>query len=177
MSGRKQVQKLFLLMQKYFPGFSNARIRLVADSLGIRETRRIIGINRVSLQDALSGKTFADCISRTTYNFDLPDPLKPSYDPMMGDAAKPNTTRPHETIEVPFGAIVPKLVKNLLVTGRSVSVDREVLGALRVMGPCMLLGQAAGFAAAKAHHSGISFHKVNGTEIRQIMINQGCLLE
>jgi len=174
--GRRDTQTLFKLMKEHFPGFGNARIRLVAETIGIRETRRIIGLNYVTLHDALEGKCYPDCICRTTYNFDLPDPLKPSYDPMMGSGAHPNAERQYETIEVPYGVMIPDKVNNLLVTGRAVSVDHEVLGSLRVMGPCMLLGQAAGTSAALAFKESTTFPAVDGITLRKKLIEDGCLL-
>lgn len=174
--GRRDVYKLHDIMKKYFPGFSSSRVRYIGESLGIRETRRINDLAHVSIEDAASGKTYEDCVARTTYNFDLPDPKKPSHDPMMGDAKKPNAERKHLAIEVPYGVMVPDEVENLIVTGRAVSVDREVLGALRVMGPCMLLGQAAGTAAAAAFREEIPFAEVDGKIVRSRLIDAGCLL-
>jgi len=176
MKGRSDVFKLHQIMKRYFPGFAHSRIRFIADSLGIRETRRIIGMNHVTLEDAKSGRLYKDGIARTTYNFDLPDPKKPSFDPMMGSREHPNAKRRHTSIEVPYGIMVPDKVDNLLVTGRAVSVDREVLGALRVMGPAMMLGEAAGTAIAVAHKERIPCKDVDGEDIRKQLISQGILL-
>ncbi len=154
--GRKENVELFHIMKKYFPGFKNARIRKIFDYLGVRETRRVVGQYVVTIEDAMSGKKYEDCVAATTYNFDLPDPLKPSYDPMMGDAKKPNATRKHVVIRVPYRALLPQEVDNLIVAGRCISAEREVLGAIRVMGPCMMMGQAAGTAAS------IAIKKYNG---------------
>jgi hypothetical protein len=150
MEGRKQNLQLFKIMKTHFPGFENARIRRIYDSMGIRESRRIIGKKTISIEDALSGKEFDDCIAATTYNFDLPDPEKPSHDPMMGNAKKPNSKRDHVVIEIPYGSLLPHEMDNLIVTGRSISCDRPVLGPVRIMGPCMMMGQAAGTAASLA---------------------------
>lgn len=82
-AGRKENVELFKIMKEHFPGFKNARIRRVYDYIGVRETRRLVGQYVVTVDDAMSGKRYEDCVAATTYNFDLPDPLKPSYDPMM----------------------------------------------------------------------------------------------
>ncbi|MDC7244469.1 MAG: FAD-dependent oxidoreductase [Sphaerochaetaceae bacterium] len=175
MKGRADVFKLHRIMKEYFPGFSRSRIRYIADVLGVRETRRIVGMKHVTLEDAKSGRVYEDQVARTTYNFDLPDPKRPSYDPMMGSAKKPDAKRQHISIEVPYGVMVPDRVGNLLVTGRAVSVDREVLGALRVMGPCMMLGEAAGTAVAAAKEKGQRCADVNGKELRKQLIERGLL--
>ncbi|MCK9287001.1 MAG: FAD-dependent oxidoreductase [Sphaerochaetaceae bacterium] len=146
--GRRQNIKLFAIMKQYFPGFANARIRTIYDWIGIRESRRISSVHNIKLSDALNGASYDDCIAATTYNFDLPDPLKPSYDPMMGDAKRPNAKRKHIVIQIPYRSLIPQKVDNLIVAGRCIGCDREVLGPVRIMGPCMQMGQAAGTAAA-----------------------------
>ncbi len=148
--GRKDAIKLFNIMKEHFPGFKNARIRKIAEQLGVRETRRITGRYTVTVDDALSGKKYDDTIAATTYNFDLPDPIKPSYDPMMGDAKKPHAERKHIVIRLPYRAMLPQGANNLIVAGRCVSVEREVMGAMRIIGPCFMMGQAAGTATALA---------------------------
>jgi hypothetical protein len=176
MEGRRDIYRLHEIMKQHFPGFAQSRIRYIAEAIGIRETRRIDGLAYVTVEDALQGRRYPDCIGRTTYNFDLPDPKKPSYDPMMGSAATPNAKRENIVIEVPYGTLVPKGVGNLIVAGRSASVDREVLGPLRVMGPSMLLGQAAGTAAALCISSNIEFGQLDGCVLRNRLIDEGCLL-
>ena len=137
-------------MKEHFPGFKNARIRKIAEQLGVRETRRITGRYTVTVEDALGGKKYPDTVAATTYNFDLPDPIKPSYDPMMGDAKKPHAERKYVVIRLPYRAMLPVGVNNLIVAGRCVSVEREVMGAMRIIGTCFMMGQAAGTAAALA---------------------------
>jgi hypothetical protein len=176
MNGRKDSLRLFEIMKRYFPGFSQARIRLLGDAVGIRETRRIVGISHVTLSAALEGRRYIDEVGKTTYNFDLPHPLQPSYDPMMGNAAHPQVERTHTAIYIPYGALVPQRICNLIACGRLVSVDREVLGALRVMGPCMMLGQAAGFASFLALSSNCDYSLVDGRGVNSLLIDTGCLL-
>ncbi len=148
--GRRDAVHLFEIMKEHFPGFKNARIRTVADHLGVRETRRITGRYTVSVDDALSGKKYDDTVAATTYNFDLPDPIKPSYDAMMGDVKKPHAERKYIVIRLPYRAMLPRGINNLIVAGRCVSVEREVMGAMRIIGPCFMMGQAAGTAASIA---------------------------
>lgn len=164
--GRKENVHLFNIMKEYFPGFQNARIRKMADYLGVRETRRIHGLCTVTIEDALSGKHYEDTVAATTYNFDLPDPLRPSYDPMMGDAKKPHARRKHVVIRIPYRSLLPKEMNNLIVAGRCISAEREVLGPIRIMGPCMMMGQAAGIASAMAKEHSCWYSAVPTKELR-----------
>ena len=174
--GRKENRELFNIMKAYFPGFSNARIRKISDWIGIRESRRIRGREIITLEAALKGKKYPNRIGATTYNFDLPDPLHPSYDPMMGDAKRPNASRRHIVIQIPYESLLPKEIDNLIVAGRCISAEREVLGAIRIMGPSMQMGQAAGTAAALAftHHCGI-FADVHIPQLQDILWKDGVL--
>jgi hypothetical protein len=79
----------------------------------------------ITLENALAGKHYDNCVASTTYNFDLPDPKRPSYDPMMGDAKNPNAVRKHVCIEIPYGALLPQNVDNLIAAGRCLGADRE----------------------------------------------------
>ncbi len=172
--GRAMVYRLFDIMKSHFPGFANAHVSRVFDRVGVRETRRIVPRQPLTLESALEGRHYDDCVASTTYNFDLPDPKRPSYDPMMGDAKRPNAKRKHVKIEIPYGALLPKDADNLIVAGRCLGAEREVMGACRVMGPCMGMGQAAGNAAALALKTG-SFLSVPTDELREKLIGQGCI--
>lgn len=176
MDGRRENLALFGIMKQYFPGFSNARIRKISDWLGIRESRRIQGRRTIAVQDALSGAKYNDRIAATTYNFDLPDPLRPSYDSMMGDAKYPNAKRKHIVIQIPYGSLLPKEMDNLIVAGRCISAQREVLGAARIMGPSMETGQAAGTAASFAVRgcSG-DFGKVDVARLQKTLWSDGVI--
>lgn len=173
--GRREDLKLFDIIRTYFPGFQNARIQKISDHLGVRESRRIQGQYTVTVQDALSGKRYDDTVAATTYNFDLPDPLRPSYDPMMGDAKNPNAEREHIVIRIPYRSLLPRNADNLIVAGRCVSAQREVLGSIRVMGPCMMMGQAAGTAAVLSKSQGGDFRKVDTAQLRQALFQAGIL--
>ena len=173
--GRRENIRLFEIMRTYFPGFRNARIRRMFDYLGVRESRRIQGRYTITVQDALSGKHYEDTVAATTYNFDLPDPLRPSYDTMMGDVKKPHAERKHVVIRIPYRTMLPQSVPNLIVAGRCVSAEREVLGPVRVMGPCMMMGQAAGTAAAMSRDAGWDYAAIDVSALREALWTDGVL--
>ena len=138
--GRKMVLELFRILKAHFPGFANARLCDVAPMLGIRESRRIEGRYTLTVDDVVSGKTFPDTIGYCCYSWDLPDPKRPSYQPISSKDLKIRNDR----IPIPYRIMLPKKILNLHVPGRAVSVERPVLGPIRVMASCMLMGEAAG---------------------------------
>ncbi len=173
--GRRESLRLFRIIREYFPGFQNARIRKLCDTLGVRETRRLRGRYTITVEDALTGRRYSDCVAATTYNFDLPDPLRPSFDPMMGDAKTPNAVRKHVVIRIPYRSLLPEAMDNLIVAGRCVSAQREVLGPVRIMGPCMMMGQAAGTAAALACQTGVELPAVDTDALRAALWEDGVI--
>ena len=126
-------------MRKHFPGCRNARLRAVAPLLGVRETRRIVGDFRLTVQHLVERRAVPDTIGFTAFGWDLPDPVKPSYQPM--------TQAPNKRIAItpiPYRVLLPRTVRNLICPGRAISVERHVLGPLREQAQCMAMGQAAG---------------------------------
>lgn len=141
--GRADTVRLVDFLRENVPGFKSARIRAVAPMLGIRETRRLDGAFTLKVDDLLEGRRFPDTVGFSAYGWDMPDPKRPSYQPMHQGDQKIRDKR----VPIPYRVMLPRPVSNLICPGRAVSAEREVLGPLRVMAPCMAMGQAAGAAA------------------------------
>ena len=170
--GRDEAHQLLAVMRKHFPGFANARLKAVAPLPGVRETRRIIGDYVLTVDDLASGKQFSDTIGFTSYGWDLPDPKKPSYQPMHEKNVRKSPLTP-----IPYRIMVPRPIENLLCPGRAVSVERDVLGPLRVMAPCMAMGEAAGVAARQVVHKSIPFFNVDTRELREELRQSGAVVD
>ena len=168
--GREETQQLLALMRKHVPGCAQARIKAVASLLGVRETRRIVGDTVLSVDDVVAGKSFADTIGFAGYWWDLPDPKRPSHQPMDGRKA------PYPT-PIPYRVMVPRVMKNLICPGRAISVERDVLGPLRVMAPCMAMGEAAGLAAKQVVARTIAFAEVDIASLQAQLRAQGAILD
>ena len=142
--GRRESFELLELMRNHFPGFRNAKLRFIASLPGIRESRRIDGEFTLTVRDLRERTHFDDTIGFCCYGWDLPDPNRPSRQPMTeGNVAI------RDLIPLPFRIMRPRKIANLLCPGRAVSVERHVLGPVRVMASCMAMGEAAGVAAAR----------------------------
>jgi len=167
--GRAETQGLLAVMRKHFPGFANAKLKAVAPLLGVRETRRIRGPYVLTVADLNTGKDFPDTIGFSAYGWDLPNPRRPSDNPSHG--------RKRAVTPIPYRILVPKPVTNLICPGRAVSVERPVLGPLRVMAPCMAMGQAAGQAARQVVEDGATFAEVNTGKLRGELRQAGAIIE
>ncbi|MBT3275099.1 MAG: FAD-dependent oxidoreductase [Spirochaetales bacterium] len=168
--GRKEIFELRDVMRKYFPGCANARVRAVAPLLGVRETRRIRGDYQLTVEDLGEGKDFPDTIGFSAYGWDLPDPKLPSHNPSGGD-------RKRKITPVPYRTLLPRPITNLIMAGRSLSVERPVLGPLREMAVCMGMGEAAGVAAGLAKMNGLNFHTVDIHELRSQLRGKGAVVD
>jgi len=169
--GRAENLALLDIMRAHFPGFANAEVRQIAQSIGIRETRRIVGDYTLTVQDLIDGTCFPDSIAVSAYHWDLPDPKSPSHQPYEG------VTRKSPYTPIPYRCLLPKGVTGLLAAGRCISVEREVLGPVRVMGPCLAMGEAAGIAAAMALENGGDFRNVDTALLKQRVEEYGGITE
>ena len=172
MAGRSETDQLFALMRRHFPGFGRARIRWVAPSLGVRETRRIVGDFCLTVADLAAAREFDDTIAYSSYEWDLPDPREPSLQPMREQKA----TKPRFT-PVPYRTMLPLPITNLICPGRAISVERDVLGPLRVMAPCMAMGEAAGLAARQVAAGDIAFRDVDTAALRTRLRANGAIVD
>ncbi|HXK72260.1 MAG TPA: FAD-dependent oxidoreductase, partial [Clostridia bacterium] len=82
LDGRDESFRLFEIVKNHFPGFENSAIFRIADNIGIRETNRIKGVYTLTVEDLIENKKFDDTIAISSYGWDLPDPNKPSIQPM-----------------------------------------------------------------------------------------------
>ena len=169
--GRRENFELFEIAKKHFPGFRNAKIRDIASVIGIRETNRIFGEYTLTVEDLITGKDFPDSIALSGYGWDMPNPKKPSDQPFHAVERKSPIT------QIPYGSLVPQGINNLITVGRCISVEREVLGPVRVMGPCIAMGEAAGIATALALEENKSYNKVNTNTLRGKIVAKGGLVD
>jgi hypothetical protein len=169
MRGRDEVQALMALMCKHFPGFSAARLKAVAPVLGVRETRRVQGEFVLSVADLNAGKRFADTVGFSAYGWDLPNPVRPSDNPSHG--------RKRPLTPIPYRVLLPAGIENLVCPGRAISVERAVLGPLRVTAPCMAMGEAAGLAAVQVVGKGRPFSGVDTELLRKQLADSGAVVE
>ena len=137
--GRRQVREVMNLFTKYVS--KDIRLSALATTLGIRESRHVLGGVVVSKDDILGGCVPDDSIALCAYAIDLHGGKGASGTLFL-------TVERGEYYGIPYRALVPKTVENLLVAGRCISATSVAAASLRVMPPAMATGEAAGTAAA-----------------------------
>jgi hypothetical protein len=63
---------------------------------------------------------------------------------------------PHLEIPIPYRALLPRRLENLLVTGKAYSCSHDALAATRMIDDLQNQGGAAGLAAALSVQDGVS---------------------
>jgi len=74
---------------------------------------------------------------------------------------------------VPYRSMLPRGVKNLIVTGRTIGGDKVSHAAVRNMMCCAVAGQGAGVAAALAVKSGRGFADLDLAAVQRELLRQG----
>ena len=75
-------------------------------------------------------------------------------------------------VEIPYRAILPQKIENLLCPGRHLSADNVAIDWLNLIPQCVGTGQAAGVAAAVAVADGSTAHTVNIKKVQDILVDQ-----
>ena len=132
--GRRQAMLALEALRRYTPGCEAARLRNFGMSIGIRDTRKIDAVYNMTEDDTRHEGRFEDAIG-----------IYPEFIDGYGILILPTTGR---YMQLPYRSMLPKGVKNLLVTGRATGGDRIAHAATRNMSCCAVNGQGAGIAAA-----------------------------
>ena len=165
--GRKQVQEVLAFMRKYVPGCADIQLLQIASSLGVRETRHIVGEYKLTAEDILAQKHFDDAICTFAYAIDIHN--------SEGGGATFKEVNHYYTI--PYRCLVPKGCGNLLVAGRSISGTSEAAASYRVIPCCIATGQAAGTAAAIALASRVPTDRIDVAKLRRTLVEQGAVIK
>ena len=164
MEGRVQAARLADFLRRYMPGFSNAFVSDSAPRLGIRETRRAEGEYALSRDDVLGARKFEDGIGRAAW---------PIERHIAGGETAWEFLEPGTWYTIPYRCLVARGVENLLVAGRCVSAEPDAFASVRVIGPCMLEGQAAAFAARLACKGDLAVGTIDVDRLRSDLTTLG----
>jgi len=140
---RRRFMKVAEFVRAHYPGFQRAYILDAAPQLGVRQTRLLEGEYVVTKEDILERRTFPDVVARG---------------------------RDYYT---PYRSLVPKGIEGLLVAGRCYSATSEAQRISREIPPLMVMGEAAGTAAALSLESSVAPRKVDVSGLQKRLVAQG----
>lgn len=161
--GRRQAMMAVEALRQFMPGCENAKLRNFGMTIGIRDTRKIDAQYNLVAGDVREQGRFDDAIG-----------IFPEFIDGYGILILPTTGR---YFQVPYRAMLPKGVSNLLVTGRSIGGDRDSHAAVRNMMCCAVSGQGAGTAAAISVKTGTAFDAIDIKKVQKELLRQGARIE
>ncbi len=152
MNHRKQIWKQIQSIRNT-PGYEKSWLVETAPQIGVRVTRVLDAVHCMTLEDAEKKREFEDVIG-------------------VGGA----WFGEHAPWQIPFQALLPKTVDNLLTAGRSTAAEPKMSELVRVIAPCWVTGQAAGCAAALAVKQDCKVRDVDYAALRKLLLEQKVFL-
>lgn len=135
------------------PGCEKLFLLSTCTEIGVRATRLLDGVKKINKAGAVVGSKHEDAVA-----FSGDDRLKlPEF-------------------AIPYGALLPKNVDNLIAAGRCISCAPDLIDRVRLIPVCVVTGQAAGVAAALAAKGGVTARDVPVPEIQKTLRSQGAYL-
>ena len=143
---RQRIFRALNFARKHLPGFERAQLIDTAPQLGVRQTRLLRGEYVLTKHDVLSGRWFADRIGRGRDYY------------------------------YPYRTLLPLGVESLLVAGRCYSATSEAQKMSREIPPMMVIGEAAGVAAALALRERTTPRQIDVRHLQELLRAQGANL-
>lgn len=155
-------------LKKYVPGFENAYQSGMAPCIALREGRHPEGEYVLTRDDIINESKFPDAVLKRT----LGDPLDTSEArmPRVNEAGElihvklPEGAKPRSyTCDIPYRALLPRKINNLLLAGECLSCTHEWFYGYRLIPWCMRTGEVAAAAAVMALKQRITPKEVKWT--------------
>jgi hypothetical protein len=164
MDGRRMAFTVAEVYRTYIPGFARAFVAGTAANLGVRTSRYLDGDFVFTAGMMEAGARHSDSVGRFV-----------GYDHVVKHAG-PNAWGSQvchiDSSDLPYRCLLPRGIDGLIMgAGRSISTDNPFL--LRVMAHTMVVGQAAGTAAAVAARTGTAPRQADIVEIQAELRRQG----
>lgn len=134
------------------PGFEHAYLSSFAATLGIAESRRLVGRHMLSREEMDLRRE--DAIAITGH-----------------------WTKYGSTYHIPWGSLLPKTTENLAVAGRCISVDHRTHHATKEIPACFATGEAAGLGAAMALQRSQPMADLDVPALRTALVKVGAFLD
>jgi hypothetical protein len=165
---RRQVMQLARFCQDEIPGFEGSYLSYVGPTVGVRETRRLEGLYMLTAEDVARATKFEDgvvaCDSPLDEVFRDDSSSYYSHEPALPKG---------EYYTIPFRALVPRGISNLLFAGRARSVDLKAYATGRGMPQCMGMGQSVGVGAGMAISDGCAVQGIDRRQLVAVLVRQG----
>lgn len=152
--------------RKNFDGFENAYLADIADAIGVRAARNIIGKAAVTEKAILEDEAVDEPVvnSKCYYGDHYSKSFTASWAKTGGVRA------------VPYKAMLPATLSNVIAAGRNISSEPRVITTFRLMATCMAMGEAAGMIASHALAEKCNANELPYARIKDDLVKSGVLL-
>ncbi len=168
LEGRRQVREYHRFLRDKVPGFEASVVVATSPSIGVRESRRVIGDYQLTRADVLTARRFPDEVALCG---------APIEDHGAGGDTEWRYVADGGVYGIPYRTLLASGIEGLLVCGRCFSATHDAHASARSMATCMAMGQAAGTAAAMAAAVGGTPREVSPVELGARLRAGGAILE
>lgn len=164
-AGRETIFRLIKFYRRQ-KGLENIKVDYMYCETAVRESRRIIGDKKITVDEYESGAVWDDSISFSYYPIDL------HTDSGLVQRELAKGVKP----TIPLGAMLPKGATNLIAAGRHICGDKLASSAYRVQASCMAMGQAAGAASALAAGKKCDIRDIPVSRIKDLLAKHNAIV-
>ena len=161
MAGRRQVREYARFLRDRVPGFRGSHLIDSGTQVGIRQTRSIVGKERLTNDDVISGRKRPAAVTFSAWPIELHSG--------EGTGVRIQYLENDESYDIPFEALIPLAGRNLVAAGRCLSAEHEALASARMTAQCFGMGYGAGASCGLMLSEGLSSQKLTGPDVRAWM--------
>lgn len=163
---RQQIGLLVDFFRTNLPGYEQCRCISSGTTVGVRESRRVMGDYVITAEELAAGKRFDDAVvHRAEFIVDIHNPA--------GAGQAEERIQYCEPYDLPYRCFTPRGVENLYTAGRCISGTHRAHASYRVMSICMAMGEAVGIAAALCVRKGCTPRTLDVGELQRTMTDRG----
>jgi hypothetical protein len=170
--GRKQAFEYEKFFRERVPGYEDSKIIGLSHQIGVRETRRVYGLHRLTKEECLAGNIPGSSVLLCG---------APIEDHRKGSHGQDETYWEYipgtGIYGVPYGTIVPAGSRLTWVVGRCFSATHDAHASCRSMAQTMSMGQAAGLAATQSLKTDCDARDIDIGKLRNELVALGQILE
>ena len=163
---RRQIGVLVDFFRANLPGYEHCRCISSGTTVGVRESRRVMGGYVITAEELAEGKRFDDVVvHRAEFIVDIHNPSGAGQAEAAIQYCKP--------YDLPYRCFVPRGIDGLYTAGRCISGTHRAHASYRVMSICMAMGEAVGIAAALCTRKGCTPRTLDVGELQRTMTGKG----
>ncbi|MDD5483780.1 MAG: FAD-dependent oxidoreductase [Kiritimatiellae bacterium] len=194
---RKDTYEMFRFLKAKAPGFESSYLIDTPFTIGVRETRQIEGLYKLTNDDVNHGRKFPErTIARGCWYLDIHCPLgrltsgAGKFAPLCSleceinppcfmklkhkEQLIPYLRLPdNDYYDIPYDCLVSKDIGNLLISGRCISATHGAMSSLRVIGTCFAIGEGAGVAGALCAQAAVKPAALDAGKLQKALKESG----